>query len=281
MDAENKIGGDSMLNLTDFTVRAGTAMQHLYKLAFACGVAGITIDLFAHKNPWAEGLILLAGVLFGLGFCFRIMPNLKRIWSSSAGKWAIGGLNVVVWFLAHLPARLAVAKALGLPPQDFEMTVSIWTVAVYPAVWIVFMSLLTLCIFAASMLAYFVVYLSSFPLITEVIDFLAHLLPSSVGNRLKTENRRKVGTRYLAHIAGSAMLVIASAAILKACTSLQEYCLPAIPWIAYVADYQEAPAYPGIPNNQRVRLHENGVVSYAALEGRAVRIHVTEFSSSH
>jgi hypothetical protein len=268
-----------VLKLID-SVRTGSPMQRLYALAFTCGVMGIIISALLSQSLWAEGLLVLAGILFGLGFCFRITPILKRIWSSSVGKWAIGGLNVAVWFLAHVPARLAVAKALGLPPQDFDVTVSIWTVATYPAVWIAFVSFLTLVICTALMLTFLVLHLSSFPLITESIDFLSHLLPSSIGNRLTTEKRREVSTRYLAHVAGSAMLGIASAVLLQATSSIHEHCLSAIPWIAYVADYQETPAYPGIQKNQRVRLHENGVVSYAVREGGAVRIHVRAFSPS-
>lgn len=266
-----------MLKLID-SLRTGSPMQRLYALAFTCGVMGITISALLSQSLWAERLLLLAGILFGLGFCFRITPILKSIWSSSAGKWVIGGLNVGVWFLAHVPARLAVAKALGLPPQDFDMTVSIWTVATYPAVWIAFVSLLTCCLCATLMLAYFVLQVSVWPLIAESIDFLSRLMPSSIEHRLTTEERRRVLARYMGHTTGCAMLALGAAAVLGAYTAVQQSCLPVIPWIAYVADYQEAPAYPGIPKSQRVRLHENGVVSYAVRDGGTVRINVSEFS---
>jgi hypothetical protein len=38
---------------------------------------------------------------------------------------------------------------------------------------------------------------------------------------------------------------------------------PLVREIAYVADFQEVSAYPGVDTNRRLRLHENGVVSYA------------------
>jgi hypothetical protein len=49
-----------------------------------------------------------------------------------------------------------------------------------------------------------------------------------------------------------------------------------IKWVAYVSDFQFAARYPGIDPNKRLRLHENGVVSYAEQDGWDIKITVGE-----
>jgi hypothetical protein len=49
---------------------------------------------------------------------------------------------------------------------------------------------------------------------------------------------------------------------------------PAVRAVSYFADYQKASAYPGIEGNKRLRIHENGVVSYAEENGWDIIIKV-------
>ena len=49
---------------------------------------------------------------------------------------------------------------------------------------------------------------------------------------------------------------------------------PLVKWVAYVGDFQPSLAYPGIQANERVRLHENGVISSAVIENGEVVIYV-------
>jgi hypothetical protein len=50
-----------------------------------------------------------------------------------------------------------------------------------------------------------------------------------------------------------------------------------IKWVAYSADFQEAYRYPGVDEGKRIRLHENGVVSYAEIDGWNINITVGRF----
>jgi hypothetical protein len=64
---------------------------------------------------------------------YRLWPRLydmdfalvAKIWHSSFGKLAITFLNGSVLLADVIYARLLVADALGLPPQDFDMTVAV------------------------------------------------------------------------------------------------------------------------------------------------------------
>ena len=49
---------------------------------------------------------------------------------------------------------------------------------------------------------------------------------------------------------------------------------PAVRVVAYFADYQKASTYPGVEGIKRLRIHENGVVSYAEENGWDIIIKV-------
>jgi hypothetical protein len=51
---------------------------------------------------------------------------------------------------------------------------------------------------------------------------------------------------------------------------------PFVLMMAYFADYQSMPAYPGVRGNEQAHLHENGVVSYAARRGMHIEITVEQ-----
>jgi hypothetical protein len=49
---------------------------------------------------------------------------------------------------------------------------------------------------------------------------------------------------------------------------------PVVRAVAYFADFQQVSLYPGVDVNRRLRLHENGVVSYAEERGWDIVISV-------
>jgi hypothetical protein len=49
---------------------------------------------------------------------------------------------------------------------------------------------------------------------------------------------------------------------------------PAVRSLAYIADFQQVSLYPGVDVNRRLRLHENGFVSYAEERGWDIVISV-------
>jgi hypothetical protein len=49
---------------------------------------------------------------------------------------------------------------------------------------------------------------------------------------------------------------------------------PIVRVVAYFADFQQVSLYPGVDVNRRLRLHENGVVSYAEERGWDIVISV-------
>jgi hypothetical protein len=57
----------------------------------------------------------------------------------------------------------------------------------------------------------------------------------------------------------------------------QKHIYPAVRWIAFFSDYQIAPGYPGVHVGERVRLHENGVISFPVIEDGMLSIRTRRY----
>ena len=73
-----------------------------------------------------------------------IIPLLPKVWASSFGKLLLTLLHGLIRLLAIVLARTFVAEALGLRPQDLDLTVSIWAPVLYLPLWTLFISILML-----------------------------------------------------------------------------------------------------------------------------------------
>jgi hypothetical protein len=73
---------------------------------------------------------------------------------------------------------------------------------------------------------------------------------------------------------GAFMLVFVVAVAHGQHPSAKAYVKPIVRGVAYLADYQQVPKYPGVDENRRSRVHENGIVSYAEDRGGDIVISV-------
>ena len=79
--------------------------------------------------------------LFGFGFVLWLTPWLKDKWQTSHGKLLLASIHTAILFLAIIFSRYFVSNALGLPPDDFEITVHIFALELYPALWLLVLSI--------------------------------------------------------------------------------------------------------------------------------------------
>jgi hypothetical protein len=156
-----------------------------------------------------------------------------------------------------------VAEALGLPPQDFDVTVAFCVLLFYLPLWvIVFASLgaaFTLIHFAASALCSLT---SCFP-IDVLVLLIAKVFP--VGSRPRIfleQNKNKFVWHGFMHMFVVMALLFSTMFLMQWFSHVIIRLQPIVRSIAYFADFQQAPLYPGVDVNRRLRLHENGIVSY-------------------
>jgi hypothetical protein len=191
---------------------------------------------------------LLSAIALAAGFLLSAFPRLRSAWATTYGKVIVSGLNVAVLFVATALSRSIVASALGLPPQDFDLTVGALTLFMYLPIWSLITAavsaVLGVCFIAAGFVFDF--FPSRFKLPVDLVD-------------------RGFGAIALA----SVVLVVLGVAGASA-----SQMSPLLRWTAYVLDFHPAQAYPGLPTGAHVRLHENGVISIATPGQGGVKITV-------
>jgi hypothetical protein len=80
--------------------------------------------------------------------------------------------------------------------------------------------------------------------------------------------------KNLGHVIGMVGIIAIAAYTWQSSPAVTGSLKPAVRALAYIADFQQAPMYPGVEVNKRLRLHENGVVSYAEERGGDIIISV-------
>jgi hypothetical protein len=196
-------------------------------------------------------LALLALLGFATGFCLWCWPFAATVWKRPAGKVLIAITNVIVLLLATTLSRNVVASALGLPPQDFDIAVSALALFFY--------------IPASSLIVAIGVGLIGLGL--ELHALTAGLRPHRFVEMTKT----------LAHMMGAFALVYFSASLFDFVMKNEKLLHPAVKWVALIGDFQPAASYPGVLPNDRIRLHENGVISSARIDRNEVLITIKKY----
>jgi hypothetical protein len=221
--------------------------------------------------------VLLAGAICAIGFGSWIFPWLRKLWRSAMGKLVLAWLHAVVVVLTLIPAYSLVAEAVELPPQDFEVTVALCAAVLFlPIAWIdVFLFpiaiLSVLLFFAFGVLSLLNVMLSSEGWRLLILCLKPNFPTAAYRLRRFVEQGRSKSVEHASNSWGRAlgafMLVFVVAVAHEQYPSAKAYLKPIVRGVAYLADYQQVPKYPGIDGNRRSRIHENGIVSCAEDRG--------------
>jgi hypothetical protein len=195
------------------------------------------------------------------------------IWRSYLGKIVISLLHGLVFFLSIIQARIFVAEALGLPPQDFDLTVGFFTVLFYLPLWlcvIIFLSMI-LSIFLA------IAFILTMPLqsLGNLSQMFEHLSSKIARFRQRVNKvHTEIGERFFGAMMTSLIVLVITWYVWNSFPTVTRTLAPVVRAVAYFADYQNASAYPGVERDKKFRLHENGVVSYAEEDSSGVIIKV-------
>jgi len=213
-------------------------------------------------------------------------------------------LNGIVSPLSFFISRYIVSLEIGLPPSDFDLT--ILTIVPFIHVYVVsgilgFLSLFYL-LYLCSIKPFFEfalqTYTSIFGIILLIIllfysEYLEKFEPIQVGiiimglgmlalfrdGHAVSTTKNNTNKYDIKNIFRAFAILVASLTI----TDVFENKLPKFPIIrllAYYLDYYEVPLYPNLKANEKVRLHSNGVVSYASKNGFDVTISIEKYGEN-
>lgn len=199
----------------------------------------------------SQGLLFSASFAFAIGFAVWCEPVIRKVWSHPVARLLVLVPHFVVLLFAAAIARNVVAAAIGLPPQDFDLTVGLLTLVFYIPAWSIVVS------FAVG-----------------VVAFLLYIAGLFIG---LLKRPFKETAKLFGQAAGAVAIGIYSSAIFDFANSHQDSLYPLVKWVALFADFQSAPSYPGVSPTERIRLHENGVISSATVQDKTVIIQVRKY----
>jgi hypothetical protein len=238
--------------------------DRLYNLALLIVIVGLAIArISGDPSDYVFVAAPLAVIVFAVGFGFWIWPWISRIWQYSPGKFILTTLSAGIWILALIQTRILAAEVLGLPPQDFEVTVRVWTFLFFLSSWISIVAVLAMVFSLGSILV-------AVPLSWITSSIVANIF---LKDRWKL-TLEKLTFRSFGHAMGAFAFGGLIAIGLSQFSTVGRSFEPLIRLTAYYADYQTIPRYPGIDVTRKSRLHTNGVVSYAEKHGWDVIISV-------
>lgn len=255
-------------------VCAAARVHLFYGVGFITLIIAGTLILVLKRTTWPITVVeVTCAISFGLGFCIRAWPVLVKSGRNPYGKGALALFHAIVLVISSIPAKNIVSEALRLPSGDFPVTLAMWALLSYPAVWLVGTAVLGVVTYALLLLAAALAEISRQPLLNMPIRVAATLLPTeSTWRRAIESDRSAIIWRAFGHAIGAAIVSCAIAAV--AGWWFQTIHQPRlVKLFAYTADYESAPAYPGV-DPEPFRLHDNGVVSYATRRDWDVKIRV-------
>lgn len=211
----------------------------------------ITLFVFPSFVLGRYSFILISAFFFVIGFFMWCWPAVKKIWLHPVGSTFIVVLHLFALLLSAILARNVVAAALGLPPQDFDVSVSFMALLLYVPAWSVVVS----------------VPIGFFALILYLIALL-----SGVSN-----GADKNVAKFFGHTVGACIVFSCSLSFFDLVIKNEKFLHPLVRRIAFYGDFQQTDAYPGIGHGERIRLHENGVISLATIEDNTVVIRVRKY----
>lgn len=227
-----------------------TYQAHLVGL-IVIAIFMLAVFIFPAFKGTHQGLLFLASLAFAIGFSIWCWPTAKKVWEHPVGKALIIILHLFVLLLAATLARNVVASALGLPPQDFEVSVSFITLVFYIPAWSIVVTILV----------------GIFALFLSVISILISAFNHSF----------KETAKLFGHAVGALAICIYSSSVFEFANKNEKSLHSLVRWVALFGDFQSAEAYPGTGTTERIRLHENGVISAATVENNTVVIRVRKY----
>lgn len=227
-----------------------------YAAGYSSAGGGLVIALLGIKalSLFALTLLGLCFVLIAIGFAWWLTPFTKKAWSSTPGKTVITVAHIFVLLISTVFSRNLVASATGLPPHDFDLAVSALALIYYIPIWTLIASALIL--------------------VTGTIFIAGDMLRSSIPiPRSKSANERG------AHASGATVFAILVVFLIQLLVPSSGTQATLALRLIYATEYFQATKYPGVLPFEHIRLHDNGIVSSAALTKDGVVITVRQWSA--
>ncbi|MFT3802706.1 MAG: hypothetical protein QM766_15985 [Burkholderiaceae bacterium] len=230
----------------------------LYRIGtILCVIAVASLIFVPLTSATSQWIFLVSSLPLAAGFALWGVKITRKTWGNPYGQILAIVLHAAVFTFATIIARQVVASSTRLPPQDFDLAVVIIAAIVYAPV------------------AGVVILICS--MVTVVTILAARTIYSPIRTILQSASSRPIFQRsaYDFRATGAVALSVMLALLIDGIINTSSPFFPRIVRaIVYVSDYHVTPGIPGIPSDQAVRLHGDGIYSIARFKEGDVQIEV-------
>jgi hypothetical protein len=243
------------MNFDSFGVLLQLIIDYIFTL-FKWNIASTSIFFF------------VSAFVYAWAFTLWVKPYIERVRANEFGKLSIKIAHAFVLVIAIVFARHVVANAMKLPPQYFDITVSFVALITYIPAYFIFLTVASI-VFFSSML----ILAGTVIVFENVIRAISVPWVGKVAwiDQYSMKMKAIVLKAFL-HAIGAAAVGILGAVFINGILTIAPYANGVIRSLAYIADFQPAGIYPGVPIDARIRLADNGVVSVARKTSNGIEI---------
>ncbi|WP_163028964.1 hypothetical protein [Pseudomonas viridiflava] len=212
--------------------------------------------------------LIIASTGFITGFLLGCLPTIiwmASVWEKPYGKTPVILLHLMVLLISTVLARWAVAEALGLPPQSFDMSVSFLALAFYIPAWMLVIALILVFVGTVTFAAIALLSVA----MTPVLHLVRPIASAYRGGAIEQLNGKlQAASNHLLlnlfRVVGAIVTGLSLMAGYAAFSHVvQPYFGSSIRWLAVVTDFQSASQYPGVNAGERIHPLDNGFSAVA------------------
>jgi hypothetical protein len=249
-----------------------TGYEKCYFLAFWISVLSLVFPARFGRDykDLSIALVMFSACLCVIGLFIWSAPFLKIDYLAKLKNSVSNFIKGIIAIASIGLSRVYVSEALGLPSNDFDLTVGALAIFIGYLLWVF------VFVFLAQVLSVL------FLIISVAKGFLGGavntLLPTlslfidQVKVRSTSEDLNRKAINWMGHSFGLVSLALVGTLVIQSGEALIKNNLRFIRLLAYALDYQTAKKYPLVESNMRFRLHDNGIVSYAERDGLDIKI---------
>lgn len=244
--------------------------EKIYYKCYGLGSIIILLYTLCYKLTYSEVILFIGLLIVEVGFVVWVIQFYKdNIMGRFSYTLIFGIVNLFILWLSNAYAQELVVASLGLPAEDFGLTLHLLVLICYiPAAMIVTILLFFIVYLLLSMLL--ILKMSKDILYSFIHPFLVLWGMRKMGNMVKKDHR------MFLHFFAFGVTSILLASVFSFIVKHQSLFYPSIRYIAYFTDYQYIYNYPKIDKNTKIKLHANGIVSTMKGSGQSLKVVVSK-----
>ncbi|HAV4457065.1 TPA: hypothetical protein JIR19_07490 [Acinetobacter baumannii] len=242
-------------------------IENLYYKIYLSGIATLIVYILLRELNYSEIILFIGILIVEVGFVVWAIQYYKnKIKGKPFFTFLFGIINLIVLWISNVYAQELIVQSLGLPAEDFSLTLHLLTLICYIPAGII-----------VTIIIFFTVYLIIFLFLMLIIlknsiyyGFIHTFLV--IADKANIDDKPKINHKIFLHFFSFSITCLLLINSLSFTFKHQIFFYPSIRYIAYIVDYQYLYNYPNIDKDKKVKLHANNYFSIMEGSGQNLKV---------